>query len=517
MNSLVLIADGNSGRARRTGEACAGRGLRATFAEHGAAALESALVDVPAVVVAPLDLPLIDARRLADILGANPRTQEVRFLFLGRGEVRSGARGVLDEVLPPSADPEEVAERVESMLAQRARMDAVERDAQGDHEVEGKLSQIPLTDLLQLFHMNRRTGTLHLKRRQPGSRDEHGAVLIREGNLVQANAGGGIEGEKALFRLLAWRDGTFAFTPNPVTGAPRILTPTRLLLMEGLRQLDEWDRLRGSLPPLEARVALAVPKAELPNAVHPVTQEVLLLLELYDRVRDVVDHCSHPDYQVLRTLQTLVDRGLVELRREPERAPASPGAALFDPAQIRRLRDWLETGRPRGAPLPEAKLLLVSPDPDATRDFVRLLAGLPGMHLTPPFQRGSFGVEDLEPVGRLAVDEGITLQLIHVPADRAYAALWPVVAHGALGTLLLMSGPVQESEGRLEPVEAALRAQPRARLFHVLLLRKGERAAREELNGKLSLLDSASVFLVQLESGKDPVSRLRTLLSRVMP
>jgi len=517
VTSAVLIADGNAGRARRLAKACGTRGFRTALAATGAAALEAALQEVPDIVVAPSDLPLIDAQKLAEILGANPRTEAVRFLFLAREELLGRVRGAFDETLPPSADADEVASCVESMLAQRARMDAVDRNASSDHEVEGKLSQIPLTDLLQLFHMNRRTGTLELTRRVPGGQQEHGSVLIREGNLVQANAGVGVEGEKALFRLLAWRDGRFAFSPNRVTATPRILRPTRALLMEGMRQLDEWDRMRGSLPPLGAGVALAVSKEELPNAVHPVTQEVLLLLEIYEGVQDVVDHCSYPDYQVLRTLQTLVQRGMVSLRRDPGRPDPAGRDSLFEPAQVRRFRDWLEASRPRGGEPPDAKLLVVSSDPAATRDFARLLTALPGMHLQPRFQRGEFHENDVEPLGRLAVGDGLGIRLLHVPADPVFAPAWPVLAHGSLGTLFLQTGTDSDSQAQLQEAVAGLGAVPHARLFHLLLLRKGERVAPEELQEQVSLLESASLFLVPLESGKDPAVVLRTMLARVMP
>ena len=46
------------------------------------------------------------------------------------------------------------------MRAQQARIEAMERSGEGDREVEGKISQIPLPDLLQLFHLNRKTGTI---------------------------------------------------------------------------------------------------------------------------------------------------------------------------------------------------------------------------------------------------------------------------------------------------------------------------------------------------------------------
>jgi hypothetical protein len=50
-----------------------------------------------------------------------------------------------------------------------------------------------------------------------------------------------------------------------------------------------------------------------------------------------------------------------------------------------------------------------------------------------------------------------------------------------------------------------------------MLLRKGERALPDELRDNLSLIDEASLFLVPLESGKEPSEILRSLLARVMP
>jgi hypothetical protein len=516
LTGSILIAGGNHSRAKEIGAACAARGFATRFAPHGAAALEAALADVPDVVVAPTDLALIDAPKLAEILRANPRTQSTRFVFLGKPEEGAPDTGYFDEVLPSSADADDVGMRVEAILAQHARINAMEREAEADHEVEGKLSQIPLTDLLQLFHMNRRTGTIELVRRETGRPEELGSIFLREGNVVQATVGS-VDGEKALFRLLAWREGSFAFTPNRIRVAARILAPTRALLMEGVRQLDEWERMRGSLPPLDARVVLTVDTGKLPNVVHPLTQEVLLLLEIYDLVRDVVDHCSHPDYQVLRTLHTLVDRKIVQLRRDPSRSPAGSGDALFSPAQVRRLQDWLQSGRSGTTRSRVAKLLLISTDVTATRDFVRLLGTLPGMQLTPRFRRGHFSDQDVETVGQLHVDDGIGIQLLHVPVDPPFSPIWPVAAHGALGTLFLLSGSVREAEERIHPASEVIRRLPRARIFHLLLMEKGQRLTPAELQEKPSLLDEASLFLIQLENGREAVSLLRTMFGRVMP
>ena len=297
----------------------------------------------------------------------------------------------------------------------------------------------------------------------------------------------------------------------------RILAPTRALLIEGMRQLDEWERMRESLPPLDARVVLNVDTGRLPNVVHPLTQEVLLLLEIYDRVRDVVDNCSHPDYQVLRTLQTLVDRKIVQLRRDPSCPPVGTGEALFSPVQVRRLRDWLQSGRSGGARSRVAKLLLISSDLAATADFVRLLGTLPGMQLSPHFRSDQFSSEDVETVGQLHVDDGIGIQLLHVPADESFAPIWPVAAHGALGTLFLLSGSMKEAEERIRPASEVIRRLPRARIFHLLTMQKGQRLTPEELQEQPSLMDEASLFLIQMENGREAGSLLRTMFGRVMP
>lgn len=514
MPSTVLVADGNRARARRVVSACLANGFETRHVETGAAALEAALAEAPQLVVVSVELPLIDGLRLAEILRANPRTAEARCLFLGRLDGRPASP--FDEVMPASAQAEDVAAQVVALLARQTRMDSVRRESAARREVEGQLGQIPLVDLIQLFHSNRRSGVVELTRSQPNGQRETGALWLHDGNVVHASAGRHVQAEKALFRLLAWRDGRFTFTSEAIAPTTTITTPTRVLLLEGMRQLDEAEQARGTLPPLSARVRLAVAKSEIPHAVHPVTQEVLLLLEMYERVADVVDHCSHPDYQVLRTLATLIERGLLALARDTaEEVPR--GAAWLDPAALRRLHDWLQAGRPAGQVGASAKLLVAGSDREATRDFMRLLASLPGLEPAPALEQGSLGPDDLVLLGRLRLGEGPHLELIQVPIAAVFAPLWPLAAHRALGVLLVHTHPAPEAEVRLQPLAQALSRLPDARLFRVLLLRKGERVGADEMQQRLNQLERSSLFLLPLENGKDPHSLLATLITRVLP
>jgi hypothetical protein len=142
---------------------------------------------------------------------------------------------------------------------------------------------------------------------------------------------------------------------------------------------------------------------------------------------------------------------------------------------------------------------------------------VPGVRLQGAFAGGAFSPQDLATIGRVPVDGEVGIELVHVPIDAAFASLWPLVGHGALGTVFLLEGPVADASAAIEQALAALRALPRARVFHAMLLRKGERALPDELRENLALIDEASLFLVPLESGKESVEILRPLLARVLP
>lgn len=517
---LVLIADGNTARGKRLAAACERAGLSCKTGPHGAAALELALSERPGLVVAQVDLPLVDAPKLAEILRANPRTRRSRFLFLGDSVAGAGSPGDLQ--LPEAADTDSIVRAIEDLIGRQDRLDALDQASSGGGPVDGDLELVGLPDLLSLFQANRASGRLRIQRGDnddSGTGVRQGVILIRDGDVLQAECGSA-SNEKALFRLFTWRQGGFSFEPGSVDDPAFIATSTRMLLQEGMRQLEEWDRLSTKLPPLDAHVRMRMNTGDLPNIVHPLTQEVLLLLELYSTVRDVVDRCSFPDYQVLRTIHTLADREIVELGRVPV-VPSVPlrgeEVGLFNDAQLRRLRDWIADAMGTRDVPATGKLLLASSDPAALPDFARLLAAVPGATLDPEVTAGTLDPGRLGPVGVLELDRGVRIELIHLPRSETFAPLWALAGHRALGTLFLLNGPVGKASEALAPLCEVLKDQPRSRTFHVALLRKGQRISPDDLRENMALVDEASLFLLPVESEKPAVSLLRGLFSRIVP
>ena len=515
-NDLILIADGDETRGKQIAARLETGGIRFRIASSGVAALEIALLEPPRLLVVQADLPLVDASKLAEILRANPRTRNLQLVVLGRDGRRAAWAGIGEEWLDARAPVEEIVARVGRVLDRQARIEKLDAAAHAANAIGGRLVDIRPAELLQLLNGRRVTGVVSFEPGGEAGQEARARVQIADGE-IQAAELGAVRGEKALFRLLDRREGAFRFEPGDVDGPVEIRHPTRALLAEGLRQLDEWQRLAPKLPPVESPIRMKIARDALPPVLHPLTQEVLGLIEEAGRVGDVIDRCSQPDYQVLRTIQTLSERGIVEFGRARIAAPDGFGSAMFNDAQARRLRAFVQSVRGSAAPISDAKLLVVAANGVATRRFGDLLEKVPGVELAPLLGRRQADRLPLAPLARLAVDSGFGIELIHLPAEGSFSALWSFAAHRALGTIFLHDACMSGSASALVEIGRVLGSQPDARTFHVVMLSDGERVSPEALRANLSLLDSASLFLLPIDSQKEPGSLLRSLFARIVP
>lgn len=193
------------------------------------------------------------------------------------------------------------------------------------------------------------------------------------------------------------------------------------------------------------------------------------------------------------------------------------GEVLFDEAQLRRLREELQARAPRGAAPVAGKILIVASEPNTLPDMLNLLRQVPGVTLAPALEQGRRPRVELGCLAQICLDEDLRIDLIQLPAVDSHRPIWAIAGHGALGTLFLLSGPVGESAERVQEVSRVLKNTPRARVLHVVMLRRKERISPDELRENLSLIDESSLFLLPLESGKSPTALMRSLLSRVVP
>ena len=130
----------------------------------------------------------------------------------------------------------------------------------------GSIEEIPLPDLLQLLSTSRKSGRAGRSIRTPtsaSSSSARGRSTSPTSRTSTASAP-----RKAIVRMLGWTQGGFELEPPDETAVlEEIEDSTEALLMEGMRQLDEYRVQLEKLPAFSAPIGVPRPlKAQAARA-----------------------------------------------------------------------------------------------------------------------------------------------------------------------------------------------------------------------------------------------------------
>ena len=453
---LIADEDARSGKAVRLSLESRGHIVRQTV--NGAKALEIAIRTRPDLVVASSDLPLIDGRTLVNLMHANPNTRDTIALFLDAApETFQKTPGFPEEVVRRSSEPGDLVAVIEKLFVRGAEarklLSNVEALSHGD------LGQVPLADLLRALHERRLSATVSLN--EPGAtrRMDQGYIYLKDGEVINALQGKN-DGEKAFFRLLAWESGSFEVVLDEAVTEWTIHVPLKELLAEGARQNEQWRKLRAHLPGAGSQLHLRTQPSSLPADIPRLTRELLLFLEVDRRIEEVIDHCSAADYQVSRTLFSLIRKGFVEIAGQGEKGVGEKAlsGSWLSPDQLDRLREKLA---PRGLPptgITFGKVLVFFPDTSLLDRFLEMLGHQPDIEVAARGEGAGDGPgePDLFPVvAKWQLASNIALRFVNVPLDELQRPLWSFLSQGAIGGLFVVEG-VEGAEGkRLETLKPA--------------------------------------------------------------
>jgi hypothetical protein len=313
----------------------------------------------------------------------------------------------------PRSDAEAIATR---MYALGRSVPAV---AGGDFR--GDLQQVSVPDLVQLLGANRRSGTLSVS--TPGGQGE---VRLLNGEVVDA-VYARVDGEKAVIRLLAESDGTFAFVGGTQPPLRRIERSTSSLLMDGMRQLDEARSLIARLD-LDEDTLLAIVPPD-PDQ-RDIEQRVLEVLATPHTLSELLDVAPGLDLEVLTALSGLLADGSVRrfgggtLRTElADRERMSVLAALAQ----RLARPGFE-GAPRLALAGSQRHLA------AAHSALGRITDAAVVHDVP-------AAPVPHPLASLRLTETVSLEIVALPLVDAFAPLWALVLPGCVAVARIDDEP----------------------------------------------------------------------------
>lgn len=233
--------------------------------------------------------------------------EKVRQAKLKEGDRILIGTSILKLVRQGANAPALSTQQVKANLEQAA---AVQSARQTKTAMNGKLEEVPLPDLLQLFGTSKKNGVLVVNNGQEGR------IYLRQGRVYYAiiDENRELGAVKSFNRILTWESGEFELRPpDSAKFEGELDASTEGLLMEALRLLDEYRRIQPKLPALTQPLVLPVPLAHPLRALKPDELDVLQLVINWGTLQGVMDHsgAAKDDAVVAEALVSLMERGYV--------------------------------------------------------------------------------------------------------------------------------------------------------------------------------------------------------------
>jgi hypothetical protein len=195
----------------------------------------------------------------------------------------------------------EVRSMLEKVAAQKAHSPS---------PMSGKIDEVPIPDLLQLFSTSKKNGVLVI---HPSSGGE-GKIYMRNGRIYYAAIDNRHEigPKKAFNRIAGWTEGFFELTgPSTENFQTELDESTEGLLMDAMREIDELKRIDAQRPSQSARFTLAIPVSPPLRDLTPEQLDILQLLLNHGKVQVVLDKSMLSDLETTRALLQLIRKGYI--------------------------------------------------------------------------------------------------------------------------------------------------------------------------------------------------------------
>jgi len=242
MAARILLVEPDSDVRDLIVAALAGQGHEVVVAPSGEDCLRLAQSEHIDLICLEVLLAGMDGFDTAQQLLGNPATRDIPFIFLTERKslhdrvqgLRLGAHAYLTK---PFAFPELFATLENVLRRTQQRLAAI-----GVVGLMGSLSDVGIGAVLQAIEHEQRTGVLNIT-----SGEKWGRVTFSAGKIVGAEAGRA-QNVPAIFELVRWHSGSYAFRAQAVPPAPPLAESCTSILVRAYQEYDE-DRAESAGEP----------------------------------------------------------------------------------------------------------------------------------------------------------------------------------------------------------------------------------------------------------------------------
>ncbi len=232
--ALILIVDDNPHISKLLSMNLEKEGFNVIHAANGEEGFDKAKKERPNLIISDVMMPKLDGISLCQKIRTETDISMVPFMFLTSIDAdvtqKRGFRAGADQYLIKSEINREVLlSKVRDMLKHVNKINEIDAPQRGSFS--GDLSELSLIEILQLLHINKKSGTLTIRRQYY----PEASIVIKTGEIIHAELGDDRD-EKAMFIISVWKRGEFTFKQHDITDEPQtVKTSTLNIILESCR------------------------------------------------------------------------------------------------------------------------------------------------------------------------------------------------------------------------------------------------------------------------------------------
>lgn len=180
--------------------------------------------------------------------------------------------------------------------------------------LEGDLSEFPLTDIIQLVDLSKKTGAVELQG-QRGSQRLEGRLFFRDGKIIGAEMPG-LAPLEAAYTFFTLTSGPFRFRTDITLDQPTITVSNEVIIMEGIMRQDAWASIQERVPSLSIVPRLVPNPASGMSEINLEAEEwrVLTMVDGKNTVERIAKRSGLGEFRTCEIIAQLLANGLIERR-----------------------------------------------------------------------------------------------------------------------------------------------------------------------------------------------------------
>lgn len=319
MERKVFIIDDDAIMGNLLQSQLAESGFEAEYFNNGNDALAKLFQAGPAeqnniVVIADMVMAPLGGKELCDRMRQNPKTANIPFIFLISREDASEQSAILktkaDAYIFKPFKMEDLLDSITKVTEYAEKV----RHFRSRTNFKGKLSQLDLSDIVQIAELNRKNGELVLKR--PGG-ETIGKIFFSNGCLAAAEAGE-LEGEDAFFSLLSKceKEGTYEFFGREIDMPGQIASDNTAFLIKANLLFAQSRCLSARIP--HNKVLLKIISREIPPEVEEKAgpenlRKILSMIQDRKTAAEIISNAEMSHVRARAILATLFDADIIDI------------------------------------------------------------------------------------------------------------------------------------------------------------------------------------------------------------